>query len=126
MIDRLTANRFLALLLLAALPPLVHGVCRPSRQESVAGRIAQDDFESRLLSKTPGSDSKKKGPASNNRKLAIETNLVNLTVAVADARGQYVPGLTPENFEIFDDQARQQIVHFSDEDVPVSIGIVFD
>ncbi|MEZ5429223.1 MAG: VWA domain-containing protein [Pyrinomonadaceae bacterium] len=56
----------------------------------------------------------------------IETNLVNINVAVTDGRGNHVDGLKRENFEIFDNKTRQTITHFSAEDAPVSFGIIYD
>jgi Ca-activated chloride channel family protein len=37
-----------------------------------------------------------------------------------------VTGLSKDHFELFDDKVKQQIHHFSDEDAPVSLGIVYD
>lgn len=56
----------------------------------------------------------------------VETNLVNLSVAVTDAKGKYVEGLQKEQFEIFDNNIKQEITHFSAADAPVSYGIVYD
>ena len=58
--------------------------------------------------------------------LVINTDLITLTVSVSDAKGQYVAGLDKSAFAVFDDQAPQEISFFSDEDVPVSVGVVFD
>ncbi|MFQ3591251.1 MAG: VWA domain-containing protein [Chloracidobacterium sp.] len=54
------------------------------------------------------------------------TNLVTLNVSVTDAQGRFVTGLDAEHFEIYEDNVKQTIEFFSDEDAPVSIGIVFD
>jgi Ca-activated chloride channel family protein len=37
-----------------------------------------------------------------------------------------VTGLGKDHFEIFDDKVKQQIAHFTDDDAPVSLGIVYD
>ena len=58
--------------------------------------------------------------------LVINTDLVTLTVSVTDRKGQYVSGLDKSAFAVFDDQAPQVISFFSDEDVPVSVSVVFD
>lgn len=58
--------------------------------------------------------------------IKVETNLVNLSVAVTDAKGNYVEGLQKEQFEIFDNGIKQEITHFSAADAPVSYGIVYD
>src|SRR5262245_13832869 len=59
-------------------------------------------------------------------KIVINTKLVNLTVSVNDKLGRFVTGLTKENFEIFDDSVKQDIAFFSDDDAPISLGIVYD
>jgi Ca-activated chloride channel family protein len=37
-----------------------------------------------------------------------------------------VTGLGKDHFEVYDDKVKQDIAHFSDEDAPVSLGIVYD
>ena len=56
----------------------------------------------------------------------VNTDLVTLTVSVADAHGRYVAGIDKKDFKISDNKVSQQIAFFSDADLPVSVGIVFD
>ncbi|HET9529154.1 MAG TPA: VWA domain-containing protein [Blastocatellia bacterium] len=65
-------------------------------------------------------------PSPANQKIILDTKLVNVTVTVTDSYGRFVTGLRKEHFEVFDDKVKQQIAHFSDEDAPVSLGIVYD
>src|ERR1044071_4406972 len=58
--------------------------------------------------------------------LQIGTNLVSMTVSVTDPYGRFVTGLSKEHFEIFDEKVKQQIDLFTDEDSPVSIGVIYD
>ncbi|MCO6509418.1 MAG: VWA domain-containing protein [Aridibacter famidurans] len=58
--------------------------------------------------------------------IRIETNLVNVGVTVKDRNGNNVTGLTKDNFEIYDNGKRQEVVLFSDEAAPVSYGFVYD
>jgi len=37
-----------------------------------------------------------------------------------------VTGLEPDNFRIFEDNIEQEVVNFSSEDVPISIGVILD
>jgi Ca-activated chloride channel homolog len=57
-------------------------------------------------------------------KVMVET--VYAKVAVTDTLNRYVTGLEKDDFEIFEDNIRQTIVHFSQQSAPVSIGILFD
>lgn len=59
-------------------------------------------------------------------KIRVDTNLVLINVLVRDKKGQMVRGLTSNQFEIFDDNAKQPIEIFSAEEAPVSFGIVYD
>jgi Ca-activated chloride channel family protein len=56
--------------------------------------------------------------------LNVELALVNITVT--DPYNRLVTGLEKENFRAFEDGVEQEIVYFSGEDVPVSIGVIFD
>src|SRR5580658_4218435 len=54
------------------------------------------------------------------------TNLVVIPVAVTDSSNRFVLQLQKEDFKLFDDGVEQTISHFSGEDAPLSIGLVFD
>lgn len=59
-------------------------------------------------------------------KIILDTEVVNVIVSVTDPYGRFVTGLGKDHFEVFDDKVKQQIAHFTDEDAPVSLGIVYD
>jgi len=54
----------------------------------------------------------------------VDVALVNVTVT--DPYNRLVTGLEPDNFRVFEDNAEQEVVTFSSEDVPISIGVIFD
>jgi len=56
----------------------------------------------------------------------VDVDLVLVNVTVTDPFNRLVTGLEQENFRVFEDSAEQEVVHFSSEDVPISIGVVFD
>lgn len=56
----------------------------------------------------------------------VNSDLVTVNVTLTDSYGRYVTGLSKEAFTIFDNKEAQQITHFSDDDAPVSMGVVFD
>lgn len=58
--------------------------------------------------------------------IRVDTDLVSINVAVRDANGKAVRNLTKEQFEIFDNRAKQTIAHFSAQEAAVSYGIVYD
>ena len=58
--------------------------------------------------------------------LKTETELTLVNVTVTDPMDRLVTGLEQENFRVYEDGVEQEIVNFSSEDVPVSIGVIFD
>jgi Ca-activated chloride channel homolog len=52
--------------------------------------------------------------------------LINVTATVLDATGRFVPGLTQDDFIVYDDDQRVEVTHFNAERVPVSLGIALD
>jgi VWFA-related protein len=58
--------------------------------------------------------------------ISVDSDLVLIPVTVTDHSGKSVSGLEKEHFRLFEDSTEQQITHFIAEDVPASVGIVFD
>ena len=56
----------------------------------------------------------------------VNTDLITLTVTVTDTYGRYVSGLDQKAFKVFEDKVEQEIEYFSDDDAPVSVGVIFD
>jgi VWFA-related protein len=52
--------------------------------------------------------------------------LINVTATVSDSDGRFVSGLGKDDFTVLEDGEPQTITHFSNERVPVSLGIVLD
>ena len=52
--------------------------------------------------------------------------MVMLTVTVTNGRDERVTGLRQEDFVVLVDKVPQKIDDFSDEDVPASVGVLFD
>ena len=52
--------------------------------------------------------------------------LINVAVSVSDANGRYISGLRQDDFVLYEDGVEQPITHFSNERVPVSLGLVVD
>ncbi len=60
------------------------------------------------------------------RSIRIDTTLVQINVTVTDPLNRFVTGLEKEYFRLFEDKVEQIIAQFSNEDAPLSIGLVFD
>ena len=62
----------------------------------------------------------------NPKPLIIKTNMVSVTVTVSDRNRRFVTGLTKENFEVYDDNVKQEVALFATQDSPLTLGIVYD
>lgn len=58
--------------------------------------------------------------------LSGSSELVVLPVVVTDKQGRYVSDLPSERFAVFDNGRRVPIELFSNEDTPVTVGVVID
>jgi Ca-activated chloride channel family protein len=58
--------------------------------------------------------------------LHMDVDLALLNVTVTDPYNRLVTGLEPDNFRVYEDNIEQEVVTFSAEDVPISIGVIFD
>jgi Ca-activated chloride channel family protein len=56
----------------------------------------------------------------------VNTDLITFTVTVTDTYGRFVSGLGKNAFTVMDDKKPQEITYFSDDDSPVSVGVIFD
>jgi VWFA-related protein len=59
-------------------------------------------------------------------KFRSRAELINVTATVTDRSERFVRGLRREDFSLYEDGQPQAITHFSDERVPVSLGLVVD
>jgi len=58
--------------------------------------------------------------------LQVDVDLVLVNATVTDPNNRFVTGLEKEHFQLFEDKVEQTISHFSSEDAPTSIGLLFD
>jgi VWFA-related protein len=64
--------------------------------------------------------------AANQGTISVVTELVVLPVRVVSSDGDFVSGLTQEQFRIYEDGRQQPITFFRQEDTPVTVGLVVD
>jgi Ca-activated chloride channel family protein len=86
--------------------------------------------------RAPGAQEKKQGENAqtktavagqeSNDQIQLKARLVSMTVTVLDPLGRFVTGLEKRNFQVFDDGVKQEITHFSDDDAPLTLGIIYD
>jgi Ca-activated chloride channel homolog len=56
----------------------------------------------------------------------MDVDLALVNVTVTDPYNRLVTGLDTDNFRVYEDNNEQELVTFSSEDVPISIGVIFD
>lgn len=64
--------------------------------------------------------------ATHTKPIKKDVDLVLVPVTITDNMDRIITGLAKDNFQVFDGKNRQDIRHFSSEDTPVSLGIIFD
>ncbi|HET9183600.1 MAG TPA: VWA domain-containing protein [Candidatus Angelobacter sp.] len=58
--------------------------------------------------------------------LQVDADLVLVNVSVTDDGNRVVTGLDKENFRVMEGNEIQNVRHFSAEDAPISLGLIFD
>jgi Ca-activated chloride channel family protein len=58
--------------------------------------------------------------------LKVDVDLVLVNATVTDQLNRYVSGLESKHFQLWEDKTEQKVSYFNAEDVPISIGIIFD
>jgi Ca-activated chloride channel homolog len=65
-------------------------------------------------------------PIKQGQSVHMDVELALVSITVTDPHDRFVTGLEPDNFRVFEDNVEQEVVTFSSEDVPISIGIILD
>jgi len=65
-------------------------------------------------------------PIEDGQSVRIDVELALVNVTVTDPYNRLVTGLDADHFRVFEDNVEQEVVNFSSEDVPISIGVIFD
>ena len=110
--SHLPATRLIFLSLFIIVTIAISNFSPPAAAQSVASDDVKHDTPGKIV---------KRGQSVN-----IEVNLALVNVTVTDPYDRVVTGLEPDNFRVFENNVEQEIQYFSSEDVPISIGVVFD
>lgn len=60
------------------------------------------------------------------KRLRVEANLVLVDATVKDKAGQVIGGLKKDDFEIYEDGRREEVAHFSRDQLPLAVALVVD
>src|SRR5271155_5287910 len=58
--------------------------------------------------------------------LRVSVPIVNVDVSVLTKDGQFIPGLKPENFHVFEDGVPQKISHFEQSEAPITLVMLLE
>lgn len=65
-------------------------------------------------------------PNIHTRPIQVNVNMVVVGITVTDPYDRIVTGLEKSNFQVYDEKVPQEIITFSTEDAPISVGMIFD
>jgi VWFA-related protein len=65
-------------------------------------------------------------PVEDDEIIRVETNLVSIPVSVRDRKGHFITDLRPQDFQIFENGARQEIAHFAPIEQAFSVILLMD
>ena len=72
------------------------------------------------------SDKNKADVADDSTAFKVETNVVNVDVAVLDNQGHFIPNIPKGNFRVLEDNVPQQISNFSMGEAPLTVCMVIE
>ncbi len=58
--------------------------------------------------------------------IKVDVRTVNLNAKVTDAAGKLIPNLTKDDFQVFEDNVAQEVVHFEPITAPVNVVLLLD
>jgi len=95
---------------------------------SQAQNTADDVHISPRIEPAPPKDKGIEDPAlrTHTKPYKSDVDLVLVPVTITDPMNRLVTGLDRENFQVYEGKEAQEIRHFSSEDAPVSLGVIFD
>src|SRR5215813_4966309 len=77
-------------------------------------------------SKEPSVAEAEASTGNHTKPVQVDVNLVLVNVTVTDDWNRIVTGLEKENFSVLEGSEVQEVKHFSSEDAPISLGVIFD
>jgi len=115
----------------AALPPSILPVVTAVLLLSFPAAAQQSTNQVHITPRRPPEASRALAPPNPELKtrekpISVDVDLVLVNVTITDPFNRLVTGLEREHFKLFEGNEAQSIRHFSSEDAPVSLGVIFD
>jgi len=100
------------LIVLVLLCSAVSSLCSPVYAQSPVTGDVKHDTSGRIVGK--------------NQSIHLNVDLALVNITVTDPSNRLVTGLERDTFRVFEDNVEQEVLNFSSEDVPISIGVILD
>lgn len=92
----------------------------------LSGQDPRVNIEPRTRTEPTRTEPARPGSAKSGANIRVDVNEVTIPVTVTDMAGQPVTGLPAKAFHIYENGVEQPAVRLSQDDSPLSIGLVFD
>jgi Ca-activated chloride channel family protein len=122
-------KNLLLLILLCVAVATAMPLCAQSAQEDVHITPRDKKEIPKPTSDVPPPDAAGEGDPTlktHTKPIMKDVDLVLVPVTITDPMNRLVTGLEKENFQLTDNGKQQEIRHFSSEDAPISLGVIFD
>jgi len=106
--------------------PDVHVTPRIQHDNKPDGPAATTDAHEVIKEAKPYNGTEDLSLKTHTKPFRKDVDLVLVPVSVTDPMNRLVTGLEKENFLLSDNGQPQEIKHFSSEDAPISLGVIFD
>jgi Ca-activated chloride channel family protein len=126
-VDRCAFSQRAQLRLFTALVGLVLLLfCFAPRLRAQSGTVDDVHIVPRVKAEPPKKPAVDPSLDTHTRPFRARVDLVLVPVTITDPMNRLVTGLEKDNFQVFENKERQEIRHFSSEDAPISLGVIFD
>src|SRR6185295_10634675 len=119
------ARIFLLAVILISIPGADWAQNTGPRRSQVDGKKTQKVHPRTPPNETPP-DSSPENAQKEIETLKIDTNLVIVPVIATDINGLYIPNLSQDEFEIYEDDVKQEIRNFGTVSVPFHVVLMLD
>ncbi|MGE5207363.1 MAG: VWA domain-containing protein, partial [Chlamydiota bacterium] len=100
--------------------------CFALRLQAQSGTVDDVHIVPRVKAEPPKKTAVDPSLDTHTRPFRARVDLVLVPVTITDPMNRLVTGLEKDNFQVFENKERQEIRHFSSEDAPISLGVIFD
>lgn len=99
---------------------------KPDNPSAKSDKDGKDTKDSKDAAKDGKDGAPELSQRAHAKPILVDVDLVLVNVTVTDDWNRIVTGLEKDNFAIVEGSQTQEVKHFSSEDAPISLGVIFD